>query len=250
LMGFITLPQFEVELSRFNQDPDLTVRYQNKAVDAVGAVTSPRTPDYRVRWSIVGETLTVACLAHKYDISQLQNPKNGHLDVRLMNNTQGQELCNDGFLLSKLPISGEVPAELTAPLTVENTYTTGDFDLFQYASPKTEDYFIELSMGETPSLEVISYDETGKGVYREVISYMEYPDPNAAFGDENSGLKYHPSNPKISISYAVCNDTGFTKEKAFYSYIGFDGKSGYDQNNYKKYFSKPTLYPNQMGYPR
>lgn len=250
LMGFIKLPQFEVELSRFNQDPDLTVRFQNNAADSIGAVTSPQSPDYRIRWSISGETLTVACIAHKYDISQLQNPENGHLEVRLMNNTQGQELCNDGFLLSKLPISGEIPEELTAPLTVENTYSTEDFDLFQYASPKTDDYFLELSIGGTPSLTVISYDEAGRGVYVETISFQEYPDPNGAFGDEAGGHKYHPDNPQISISYESMNVNGYTKEKAIYSYIGFDGKSGYDQNNYKKYFSKPTLYPDQMGYPR
>ena len=250
LMGFIKLPQFEVELSRFNQDPDLTVRFQNYAVDGASAVTSPVTPDYRIRWSIVGEKLTVACFSHKYDVSQLENPENGHLEVRLINSKEGQELCNDGFLLNKLPISGEIPEDLTAPLTVENTYSTGDFDLFQYASPKTDDYFLELSIGGTPVLTVISYDEAGRGVYVETISFQEYPDPNGAFGDDAGGHKYHPDNPQISISYAICNDTGFTKEKAFYSYIGFDGKSGYDHANYKKYFSSPTLYPTQMGYAR
>ena len=248
--AFFKLPQFEAQLLKNPGDTELTASFNNLAKENIYALSTPPSPDHRLRWSIAGSTLTFACIAHNYDISSLQGNETGQLEISIINNSDGQQLCNESYLLSKVPISGEIPADMAAPLTVGNTFTTGDFEWFQYASPKTEDYLLELSISGTPILQVISYNEDGQGVYVETISFQEHPDPSGAFEDENGGVKFHLENPQIQISYSTKDAGAYTKEKAFYSYLGVDGKSGYDQNNYKKYFSIPMLYPAQMGYSR
>lgn len=244
-ISIINSNYFTAEIRSTNDEgvPRIICGYSN-ANGGIYKASYPESPDYMVTYKIEDNTLTMVCKGHGLDISQITSQEKKAVNV-CYEYTDNYYSTVDApvsktFYLDKIKVSTEIPASIIENETLINNVSLSDIEYAKYRSNFSDDFCVweAITGGESNTVSIYYFDQSGACVYMEEIYDCFWEEGNDGWGDDSCGLKKHPENSNLAVSYQ--RNAGRSKQECFDMWLN------YDTNNYRIYLSNPVLLPSQM----